>query len=305
MKLQLTDQNHFKFGYNNRFFNFREKSTDQWCVSYGRCHREPLSFKEECIETAKKIETATKLPIWLLFSGGADSEVVLRSFLMAKVAFKIAIMRFKFDLNLHDISIAVKICEQLGLKYYFFDLDLMDFWHTSLLDYTEPTYCITPLLAPHMWLIDQLDGYPVLGSGECLLVKDRPHDYTPGVSPYEVSQWQLFEKEKIAAWYRHLMHRNREGCAGFFQYTPEILLSYLRDPFVENLTSCKIIGKLSSVSSKLKIYQQYFDIENKEKYHGFEQVNESKFREALLLLNPHADEIAKTPVTKLIRQLSF
>ena len=86
MKLELSQNNHFKFGYNGAWFNERSEDRDQWIVSYGRCSREPEDWRSECLETARLIQSSTSKPINVLFSGGIDSEVVLQSFMFAGIS---------------------------------------------------------------------------------------------------------------------------------------------------------------------------------------------------------------------------
>lgn len=303
----LSHQNHFKFGYDGNWFNKREHADQKWMVSYGRCSKEPLNFKEECLRTAYTIQKdANGQKISVLFSGGVDSEVALQSFVLAGIPVTAAILRFKNDLNIHDISHAVIVCEKLKVPYRFYDVDLLALWENDIHQFSEPTYCISPQLISTMWLVDQIDDYPVMGSGECLLVKEVPAGYEPGVSPYEPSEWHLWEKEKIAAWYRHFIIRERSGCPGFFQYTPEIMLSYLQDPFVQKLVNSQIVGKLSTESSKLKIYQQHFDLHDRVKYTGFEKVqaHDARFRKILVDRFPHANGVQKTSVTQLLKDLA-
>lgn len=300
----LSFQNHFKFGYDKQPFSFRISAQQKWFVEYGKCQTEPLTFYDECLRTARIIKENTTEKIWILFSGGVDSEVALRSFVMQKIPIKVAILRFKNDLNIHDIAHAVVVCEQLGIEYTFFDLDITSFWEKEGLKYASATQCISPFLLSTMWLVDQIDGFPILGSGECLLVKRVPSTYIPGVSPYLNSEWDLWEKEKIAAWYRHFIVTDREGCPGFFQYTPEIICSYIQDSYVQKLINNQIAGKLSTESSKLKIYQQHFQIFDRKKYTGFEKVEaESKpLRTYLENLFPHHNEIVKSECNLLLSQ---
>lgn len=301
----LSHKNHFEFGYNGRAFVNRGADSDQWYVKYGRCERQPLNFHEECMRTASVIRNNTNQPLVVLFSGGVDSEVALRSFVDAGIDVSVAILRFKNDLNVHDISWAIIICEQLKVPYKIHDLDLLNFWKSEADSYANATYCVSPQLLTTMWLVDQIQGYPVLGSGECLLVKERPDDYVPGVSPYLHSDWHLWEKEKIAAWYRHFIVRNREGCPGFFQYTPELIYSYIKDPFVQDLVNCRIVGKLSTESSKLKIYQQHFQLLNRPKYTGFEKVQaqDAEYRARLLQRFPAANQVIHTRIQDLENML--
>lgn len=304
--VELTHKNHFQFGYNGNPFVFRQADADKWFVRYGKSERPVLNFRQECVETARLIGAKVRQPIWVLFSGGSDSEVALRSFVEAQVSVQAAILRFKNDLNVHDISYAVIACEKLGVPYRLFELDLLQFWENRALDYARPVYCMSPQLLTTMYLADQVDGYPVLGSGECLLVKRIPDGYVPGVSPYERSWWDLYEKEKIASWYRHFMVQDREACPGFFQYTPEIILSYLLDPFVQDLVHDRIVGKLCTASSKLKIYQQHFPLLDRPKYTGFEKVQEHDARVRAFLTSqfPAANQTVKTPVAELIQSLA-
>lgn len=304
--LLLSKNNHFKFGYDRSWFVPRSSASEKWTVEYGRCKRNPNNFKLECLETARQIFQDADNQIVILFSGGVDSEVVVQSFLMAGIPFKVAVLRFKNGLNQHDISYAIKFCERNEVKFDIYELDILRFWENQLFEYADPTQCVSPLLLSTMWLVDQIDGYPVIGSGECLLVKEREPDYVPGVSPYLKSPWSLWEKEKIAAWYRHFIVRRRNGCPGFFQYTPEIILSYLQDPFVGRLINSEIHGKLTTESSKLEIYMQHFDLETRKKYTGFEMVSQFDpiYRAELMKKYSAYDQIVKTYTNDLFQKLS-
>src|SRR5262245_46920274 len=109
--LELTHENHFKFGYDGRWFAKRQVQEEMWSVAYGRCTRPASDWRTECISTARLIRDATDLDLWVLFSGGIDSEVVLQSFMFAGVPCSAAITTFRQDLNAQDVRYAVKFCE--------------------------------------------------------------------------------------------------------------------------------------------------------------------------------------------------
>lgn len=308
---QLTHRNHFEFGYVSddqfRPFTARKSSSDLWTVRYGRSARMPMNFRAECCETARTISRSTNDPIVVLFSGGADSEVALRSFAESGIEVSVAILRFAEDLNVHDYAWAVIVCESLGVPYRFYDLDLRKFWKsTEAMEYAQATQCVSPQLISTMWLVDQIKGYPVLGSGEHYIAKRPPANPSQARDEYPRTHWDLIEKEKIAAWYRHFLVRNREGCPGFFQFTPEIMLSWLVDPIGLDLWNDRIPGKLDSTSSKLRVYKQHFAIQNRPKYSGFEKLTEDdlSFRKTLYELFAEADWAYATPVPYLVRELS-
>lgn len=312
----LSHNNHFRFGYNGNAFNFRTSLDDHWQVSYGRCRRPVSNWGEECLNTARLIRQETSQPIFVLFSGGIDSEVVVQSFLKAQIPVRAAILRFKKDLNIHDISYAVIFCEQNNVPYYFFDLDIEEFFESGLAwDYADLTQSVSPQFLPTMWCMDQIDGYPVLGSGECYLVKRNESANIYGVKEDsfslpenlvgDLTTWDLWEKEKVAALYRFLIARNREGCAGFFQFNPENMLAFLREPILLDLVQNRMPGKISTSSSKYQIYSRHFSLLPRPKYTGYEKIMDldKAFRAQLEKKYPGSNQIFRTPYPALIRNL--
>ena len=247
-----------------------------WVIGFNTCTYRPHSLREECYRAARLIhesaEEIGEVPN-LLFSGGSESEIVVRSFHEQQLPFRVSILRYKKNLNLHDIAFAVTFCIQRKIPYDIIDLNIVKFWEDEVDEYAARTHCPTPQLPPTMWLADQVEGIPVLGSGEPYVKKDVPEDYEPGVSEYKPSMWFFEEKERIQAWYRHFFRQQRPAVPGFFQYTPELMYMFLVDPVVMQLVNNQRIGKLSTVSSKSEIYRGYFkDMLVRPKFGGFEMV---------------------------------
>lgn len=276
---EYTLNNHFKFGYNSVWFSDRTSPLDQWTVRYGQCTRPVESFRNECIKAAENIwERRDGSSIDVLFSGGSDSEIVLRSFLALGVPVNVHIMRFSNYVNAHDWCYAYVICQNLGIEPIFHDLDLIDFWKSGkCLHYAEISKAVSPQLLPHMWLIDKIDGLPILGSGESYTARlDIPdkRDKQLTQTDYNTNcDWVLYEREKIAAWYRYSMKSNRKVVPGFFQYSPELMLSFFNDPLSISLHNNKIFGKLSNKSTKFEIYKSHWpELIDRNKWSGFELV---------------------------------
>lgn len=287
---QYTYENHFKFGYLQQndqgqwvknFYHDRQSPEDQWIVEYGKCTNGVKDFRSECIAAAEKIynnRNGAKLDI--LFSGGSDSEIVLRSFLELGVDFNVHIMRYDDYLNAHDWSYAYVICQNLNIKPIFHDLNLLKFWQSDeFAKRAKLSKSVSPQLVPHMWLMDQVDGLPVMGSGECYtarhdILEMRKVDITE--KNYNVHiPWVLYEREKIACWYRYPMSKGRDVVPAFFQYTPEIMVSFLADSTSVDLHNNRFIGKLSNKSSKFDIYKKYWpELIDRKKWSGFERVVE-------------------------------
>jgi len=282
-----THKQHFKFGYNNEWFNQRTSPDDKWHVDYGSITQQPKDFKYESFRVAQLIENESMrlgLPIDLMFSGGTESEMMVRSFVEQGIPVYVHIMRFKDGYNQHDIKDAEAYCEAHGIKPIYHDLDILDFWKNGCWDYAERTKCISPQLLSTMWLMDQLDGLPVMGSAECYLAYEDLDKYQyydsnvrqvirKRIDEYPVKPWYMHEREKIAAWYRHPMSQDRAAVPGYFQYTPEIMLAFLLDPFQQELAQCMHRGKLSNTSTKLQVYENYFpNLQQRQKTTGFEKI---------------------------------
>jgi len=284
--MDLTYKNHFKFGYNDQWFNFRETPFDVWKVKYGRCEREPLDFRNECVETTKLINENTDLPINILFSGGVDSEVVVRSFIEAGIKVTCIICDM-CGYNTHDIKYAISFCKQHNIPHKIIYLNIKKFWAEHLYDIAKRTDCVSPQFPAIMWMSDQVQGFNIIGVGECFL---RQH-----------YNWVMYEREKVASLYKHYILTNKQGAPGFFQYTPELMLSFLEHKRIKEITES------DTYPVKPKIYQDMWpDIEMRKKYNGFEKIHDicEIYREKLHMMIPGADEIVKTEYSHLIRSLA-
>jgi Asparagine synthase len=268
---EYTKQNHFTFGYNNRPFTDRQSPDDQWTVSYGSVDREPGTFREETVQAAKMIRESTDLPLYVLLSGGCDSEVVLRAFHEARIPVRVVIAEFKNRLNIHDVSYAHIVVHKLQLPCQVIEIDIEKFFEQEAFDYADRTMCANGAMLLLHWLMDQIDGFPIIGSGECYLEKQGREPESP---------WAMLEKERIAALYRHLMIAERPGVAGFFQYTPELMLSFLREPIVRDL--CTNQGEYpwrTTLPIKNEVlYQHYPELLPRDKYTGYELVRGPQVR---------------------------
>jgi len=311
-EVALTHNQHFRFGYNADMAAFRLSETDAWRVSYGQCAGQPGNFGQECIRAARLIGQMARGPIRVLFSGGIDSEVALRSFLAAGVDMSAVILRFADDLNIHDISHAVVTCESLNVKYRFFNMDVRDFFSSrEAWAYAELTACVTPQFLPTMWLADQIDGFTVIGSGDCLIVRSEIENDCPRLGPYSAlfsaepvavdgGPWNLWEKEKVAAFYRFFLKRKREACPGFFQYTPELIASFITDEITVRYLNLAPDSVMTAGAAKYPLYKKYFPIAPRPKYTGYERLRDDdmRLRRRLLEAFPGANAVFRTPVSR-------
>ncbi len=272
---EYTHKHYFTFGYNDQTFNTRsDESSILWC-NFSPVQREHESFKEECLKAAKLIRDKTDQDIFVLFSGGMDSELVLRSFIEAGIEVNAITVEFERGINEHDILWARKFCEIYDINHIIRPLNIEEFWDNQLLDYALPVQCNSPQFPVTMWLLDQTPGFPVIGSGDSAIKRlEGTNDFV------------FDEQENYLTLYLHLMRRNRIGVPAFFQYTPELLLAFFEHPILQDYRNFKAKqDRLISIPKyKFPIYQHSFPkLENRIVYNGFEKIEDldKKYRSRL------------------------
>lgn len=264
-KINLLDEN-FSYGYNEGRYNTRSSGSEFKCY-YTRANYIPISFKQECLRVCEQIshraESLNKIP-YVLLSGGADSEVVLRSFIESNKPFKVITNRFSKDLNSHEVEVVEKLSKKLNVDVLYQDLDIEEWLSSSeSLSLAEQSKCYQAEMLPTMKLMDyvhqELKGIPVLGNGDF---------YANRID----GDWNYIEYEYILAWLRYAVAKEMTAAVNFFQQTPEIVLAVGTDPIMTEIFESPEIDSINSRYAKYKIYEKYWNVEIREKFHGCELI---------------------------------
>ena len=278
--VEFTNQNHFKFGYDDQWFSNRVSKNQQWNCSYGKISEVGLNVKEANKRAARLIyQNAQKLSrkVCLLLSGGSDSEVAARAFLDAQVPFTAVMLEYgknEKDVDNHfELQYANILVQKYQIPSIRIKLDLGNFWsfdNTEFVEIAHLTQCTSPQLITTMWLARQIhnkhNGYVVLGQGEPLVYR-------------QFDQWWFREKELIGSWAKFWCFDKINGTSGFHQYTPEQMLAYLTDPIVVEFikdpakTNPDPVGIFDNAMIKHLLYQTHYpdsELVNRKKYTGFE-----------------------------------
>lgn len=242
-------KNTFIWGQNNTPFSFRDSLDDVYFREYGKLTRRPLNWRDECVRTAKLIYEESKgEPIRVFFSGGMDSNVVAESFRLAGVPFSVVTIVFGDNWNWHDIKFAVDWCEAYSVKQILLKCDVVKFWESGdFFDIGYPVQARSPQYCVHLWGMDQIDGFVIIGLGEADLLRKRKGDPLC----YDM------DTEHLRVWERHLIIRNRDGAGSFFKYTPELKVSQLLDDGIIEWANDLSRGRLLK-DYKNELYQAHF-----------------------------------------------
>jgi len=243
--MYITHNNHFDFGWGTGTLNFNEKDSNSYRFSFGRASYIPSSFRQECVRAARLIGENAKKPIIIHFSGGIDSEIVVRSFLEAEVPFEVSIMQLLYKGNPHynsfDTVYAFDLARKHKIKTHVFTQDIEQFVKTTFEKEADAWKTNHLAIAMQTEFVRNFPNYHnVYGGGDL-----KPQRYKSlGKSSVlrgtanEIHKTQnglyVIEAESAVqvcfrAWECGTSTSNR-----FFIHTPELMLSWLYDPDIRH-----------------------------------------------------------------------
>jgi len=267
--ITLSENSWNSWKYDNRaLFSRSINSQEKLIPVYKKMDRNILSFKEEALLAAKS--TKDHFPdqkLNLFFSGGLDSEIMLKSFLDIGEKPNVFIVRYEDDINLYDVSYAVSICSSLGVDFKIIDMNLKKFFETDAERVAEEAQCDRPRMLPSMTFADYVDGVSLLSMGDMYWA--RPH------ADYSIkAQWVAIELESDFAADRYNILHNRPSVHLWARWSPGMMMAHTKWKWFHRLINDEIKGKLGNSSSKMQGWREEFpNIMNREKVHGFEKID--------------------------------
>jgi hypothetical protein len=285
----FSDENHWRFGWGAGLYNFDEQDLPLW-VTFGPCRYEPKSFAEEAAVAVRKIAAAATKPIYVAMSGGLDSELVARILLQERIPFTPLIAQFEKDYNKEDIAYAFDFCRAHNLTPEVMKIDIQAFFKESLNTPYVLANCSHLLQMQLMRHAASLGGMAIIGVGEQRYENKNGKINIP-VPIERIAVTHFMQAEKI------------EGVSAFYCYTPEMMLSLLREAKAHGFE------EMSEFAHNIKedIYRKFWpDLPQRPKYSGFEKVAEDRIITQVRLYERHTTKMCafSIPLEDLERQLS-
>lgn len=247
--------------YNNYFTQVGHGNS--WKIKLGKCkHKIIQSWTQECIRAANIIDQTKSHPITLLFSGGIDSEFMIRVFNSAKVKYNVAIIDYG-KWNKHDTVYAYRYCELHNITPKVVHVDIEKFISSGkFLEIAKLAKCCAHQMIPIMYGLTKLEGTLIMANGE------------PYLKNYE-GEWRWQETERVNSYNDWYQLNNIDGTPDFLRYTPEMVVAFIKDPTVQELITNKRPGKLSTRTSKNEIFSRNYSFDPRPKYTGWEDIEQS------------------------------
>lgn len=267
--------------------------SDRFALSYPGTSRKPGTFKEEVEYSLQQIYDAHQMPFAVMFSGGMDSEVIVRSLHQLQLPFQAYFFEYKLGLWKEKNRVQ-EVAKELGIdvKSIFFDED--KFLSGEIFEIAAEYQIPEPFAAFDIKRAMMVEGLPIFGTGD-LLLEQLPEG---GIVSTEYASLFLphlyFEKEK------------RPGCFHFYQSTPELMLSFLQDHHIQTwIKMAPEFGFEDVRYFKAYLYKKYWPtMVIQPKFTGYERLAPQYFKvqDQLQELYGHQDQ-APIKLEDLLTQL--
>lgn len=182
----------------------------------------------------KNRQTST---VEVLYSGGLDSELVLRSCILNKIPVTAITLKLLVDgipLNTHDLYYSEKFCRLNNVTQKIVDLEVRPFFESGdYQQYIDPYYIVEPHVATHFWLLNQCSGYPIVGGDY----------YWPQVNPSVISPMKL----DYSCYDKYMKDNNIHGIGNALNHSLEISTTLIKkhiEVYDSSLTSDRVKAKM-------------------------------------------------------------
>ena len=225
-------------------------------------------FLQECLDVAEYVYDHKQGKLYLMYSGGVDSEFVLNVFLQLGIEIIPVIIKLNPGYNEHDVKYAFDFCASKGLDPLIIDMDFDQFVKLgTIVDIANEHKIATYQLPSTFHCLNKLEGTIVMGS----------HSLPHVAKNTDSGIWYVDEYEPIWTCLDYFKKNSLYGCPFFLAYTAEQHLAILQHPMMKQLASNEIPGKLGSNSSKCAILNSLstFDMKPRPKFTGYENIETS------------------------------
>jgi hypothetical protein len=263
--IYTSSQNWYSWSYNGVKFARSESAADAFSTEFNRRAVNTGSLKDELLIAARDIlEHYPSLTPCIFFSGGVDSEIVLRSFIEIGAKPKVYIVRYEQDYNIYDVSYAVAICSTLGVEHTIIDFNLKKFYENDAEQISADAQLDRAMTMPQLKFMDYVDGLPIYSASD-------PSWMRPS-SDYSVKEnWLMRCWEHDIGWSKYARFKNRPAVMEFFKWSPNLLAAWNQTKWLQHLINDRYTGRLGTNSTKIIGYREAFpDLIERKKKTGFE-----------------------------------
>lgn len=232
---------------------------------------DPLSkihgnYYQESVLAAQEIYDKKTGQLYILYSGGIDSEYALSVFLELGMGITPVVIRFNNEYNAHDLKYALDFCQSKNITPKIIDIDFDWFVESGkILEIATKSKSSVYHRPATAYAAGMIDGTVICGDGE------------PYIRLNSDNVWKIEIDENDYSVYNYMKMNNIPGTIHFNRYTAGQYAAWITDPRMKELAEHQHIGKLGSNSSKHIIYNRHspFKLKERQKFTGYEKIDTS------------------------------
>ncbi len=269
--MNLTHDSHFSWVVGDRQFGTRYYPWEQFRVFLGRCERKPLRWPVEFRLAMEKLVDEHGTSLALFYSGGADSELVLRELLALGVRPEIHTIQFADGENVNEVSHAFSFCEQHGLKVNKWIHDVKTYVNAEQYLDVALKYNCTQLAYVTVLEYARRVNLPVLMGGEIYVQRHR----SSALDVNSEEGWYfVYREDEDGSTYRYSEATGHPIINEVFSYTPELMAAWINCPKIRDAITGRDPHKLSLISTKNAAFESELGhrLHASKKLHGYEHL---------------------------------
>lgn len=254
----------------------RHNIHDKWGILFniGKQERPAGTLKSETLLSCElmydRLRRYTPV-INLFFSGGMDSECILKCFAELKIPVRAIIIQHKYIPDMEETINAIKVCDQLAIPYELIPIDLFSLYNTGrIIDLGIKYQTSHPAMIQLLHVIDMLHE-PAIVCDDIRLVKRASLN---SIDRYSINWYYEINESDDAAFYKYMYITGLPIISDTFRYTPQQWLSMIseysiKDIVYNNRRNQGIVhnnkGLVSSNSTKNKMMGNAFNVKYRKK----------------------------------------
>lgn len=221
-------------------------------------------------EAIKKLIDTHGSKLAVFYSGGFDSEILVRTLVKHGVQPELHTILFSRGENHEEVQHTFALADELGLKHITYNHDVREFVASGMAEAMgDWLQCSQLAYLTVVHYARELD-VPVLMGGEIYVQKHQ----RSGEQIFTEPEWQyIYREDEDGMTYRYSHLTGHPVINEVFTYTPTMLDAWLKIPYVQSIISGEEHGKLSLVNSKQIIFRQAWrgqKLYANKKMHGYE-----------------------------------
>jgi len=263
----MIHRNYYTCGFNaNSSQCIRTDISDKWSINFDTkvIEKRPLkTFREEVLHSCELIyeEFGKYTPkLNLYFSGGMDSECMLRSFVELGIPVNPIVITHYYSPFADETLNAMRVCNELSVKPLIFDLNLRELYSNKKLyelgiKYQSPRLGMLELLH----VMEQISEPSVLADDIQMLHISSDKNLL-NINETDFLEWMYeIREDEDGVFYRYECITGIPTISDFFRYTPQSWASMILTEDIKDIIF-NYRGKASATSTKNTMMAREFNV---------------------------------------------